>query len=203
MEITMQFELREINTSKKYYTGSVWPTANCGDLKILGQLNIKSMKSSGYGSFRTFLCEFECGYKTESTGTAIKKGLIYNPFFKNVCNVGFIGIGEFKSRDKKGMTREYSVWKSMIYRCYSPNAYKTHPTYNDCFVDERWHNFQNFAKDIKRLIGYERWALNHEKMELDKDIKIKSNRTYSKDTCLFVTKKENTKEMNNRVNGKI
>ena len=195
----MQFELREKNSSKKYISGSMWTTKHCGSLEIVGQINKRYTRPSGISTFRHFLCEFGDGFLVVSTATAIKNGLVFNPYYKKVSGVGFIGEGAYKSRDKSGMTREYSIWKSMIYRCYSPNAFKGYPSYSDCLVDSRWHNFQNFSEDILSLEGYNRWFLNIEKMELDKDIKIKGNRLYSKDTCMFVTKKENTDERNSRL----
>ena len=54
---------------------------------------------------------------------------------------------------------------------------------NDCTVDERWHNFQNFAE----------WYYDNyiEGYHLDKDILFKGNKIYSPETCCFVPQEIN------------
>lgn len=71
----------------------------------------------------------------------------------------------------------------MLQRCYDKDSLEKNPTYKDCTVAEEWHNFQNFAEWFKEnyIEGY----------HLDKDIKIKGNRVYGPDRCMFVTPQEN------------
>ena len=59
------------------------------------------------------------------------------------------------------------------------------------------NNFQNFCSDIIELENYDLWKTN-KGWELDKDIKVKGNKTYNKNNCMFVKKKENMLEMNER-----
>jgi hypothetical protein len=72
----------------------------------------------------------------------------------------------------------YRKWCGMLERCYSEKWHKKKPSYKDCEVSKEWQIFSNFKKwfDENNIEGY----------FLDKDILIKGNKTYSKETCLFV-----------------
>jgi hypothetical protein len=70
----------------------------------------------------------------------------------------------------------------MMFRCYGDNRDEgTLRNYGDCSVYEEWHNFQNFAEWCQTQKG-----MNFLDSQLDKDIKLKGNRTYSPDNCCFV-----------------
>lgn len=73
----------------------------------------------------------------------------------------------------------YSVWASMLARCYSAKRQERQPTYKGCSVSEEWHTFSNF----KAWMEIQEW----EGLQLDKDILIKGNQVYSSDTCVFVS----------------
>jgi biotin-(acetyl-CoA carboxylase) ligase len=104
----------------------------------------------------------------------IKKGSVKNPLHKSILGIGYIGIGIFKPSKNRKNTKKYSDWINLFQRCYGEN----NPSYKGCSVDERWHNFQNFAK----------WHKNNyrEGFEVDKDILVKGNKVYSPETCCFV-----------------
>lgn len=74
------------------------------------------------------------------------------------------------------------------------------PSYKDVVTCERWKSFQNFSEDIKSLTGYSLWKESYSGYEydLDKDIKVKGNKVYSKETCMFVSRKENTSRENKK-----
>ncbi len=78
----------------------------------------------------------------------------------------------------------YSVWDSMIRRCYSLKLHERYPAYVGCTVCEEWLLFSVFKKWMEK----QDWKQN----QLDKDIKIVGNKIYGPDTCLFVSKKINT-----------
>ena len=75
----------------------------------------------------------------------------------------------------------------MIKRCYNKKATEKEPTYIGCAVDERWHNFQNFAEWYDENYNPETMKEWH----LDKDILIKRNKIYSHETCCFVPQEIN------------
>ncbi len=78
----------------------------------------------------------------------------------------------------------YRKWKDMLKRCYSAKFLSKHKTYIGCSVCNEWLTFSVFAKwyDKHNIKGY----------ALDKDIKIKGNKIYSPNACLFVTVDINT-----------
>lgn len=82
-------------------------------------------------------------------------------------------------------TTAYIIWRNMLMRCYSEKNHKRHPSYIECSVDERFHDFQDFAG----------WYYNHDYSnlgyELDKDLLIPNNKIYSPDNCCFVPQELN------------
>ena len=111
------------------------------------------------------------------------RGKISNPMTPSVYDIGYMGIGKFKSRDENGkQTKCHKTWISMLMRCYSSKYQEKHPTYKGCTVCKEWWNFQVFAE----------WYYSHfyeiegQIMNLDKDILKKGNKIYSPETCIFV-----------------
>lgn len=100
----------------------------------------------------------------------------------SVHGVGFRG-SDIPIRIGGKLKPSYNTWVSMLRRCYDA-AYKTRkPTYNDCSVCDSWHNYTTFDK----------WFSEHhiDGCELDKDLLIYGNKTYSPDTCVFVPREIN------------
>ena len=77
----------------------------------------------------------------------------------------------------------YKRWEGILKRCYSDKYKAEHQNYDDCFVSEDWLMFSNF----KRWMENQDWFGN----EIDKDLLVTGNKVYSKDTCLFVSKRVN------------
>lgn len=120
----------------------------------------------------------------------IREGSITNPNHPNIFGVGYFGIGNYRP---KVFFNIYSIWRNMFVRCYDLAYQEKEPTYIECSVDPRWHNFQVFAKWFEQnyVEGY----------HLDKDILIKYNKIYSPETCCFVPREINnlfTKRQNDR-----
>jgi len=99
-----------------------------------------------------------------------KINLLIPTYFK----IGYLGIGKYNSSKK--FRNCFQIWRSILERCYSDDI-KYH-TYVDCTVDEKWHNFQNFAE----------WYFNNHVIDfqLSKNILFKNNKIYSEETCCFV-----------------
>lgn len=93
----------------------------------------------------------------------------------------------------------YKLWYGMLRRCYDKEQLSRNRNrkYADCSVCTAWMNLSTFARDIKKLDGFQSW-LSSEGMELDKDIRSAGIKMYSPITCCFVTRAENTKEMLDR-----
>lgn len=83
-------------------------------------------------------------------------------------------------------TAAYDKWHGMFQRCYSPRFQKKNPTCIGCVVDEKWHDFQDFADWFNGReyndIGY----------QLDKDILVPNNKVYSPDACCLVPSELNS-----------
>lgn len=121
----------------------------------------------------------EYGFQMKTKSSSFKTGMMKNPYHRSVRGVGFFGVGEFVSHKSGRHTKEYTVWQSMIERCYA--GLDRFAAYADCTVHEDWHNFQNFAKWYTSNEYYGKSGYH-----LDKDILVSGNRVYSPDTCLLV-----------------
>ena len=127
------------------------------------------------------------GELVKTTYQHFKNGEIKSHFTPSVYGVGY--LGNEKSKDKNGKTtKSYSVWTSMLMRCYSDKYQKKEPTYKDCSVCKEWYNYSNF----KKWFNDNYYEIDGERMDLDKDILMKGNKIYSPDTCVFVPKNINT-----------
>ena len=125
--------------------------------------------------------EYDCIVKNQQYGN-FKNGKIKCPYERSVYGIGYIGEGEYKTKENGKPTKVYETWKSMLQRCYDKKYQEKRPTYKDCEVCEKWLNFQNFAKWYEN--NY--YEIEGEKMCLDKDILVKHNKIYSPETCIFV-----------------
>ena len=111
---------------------------------------------------------------------------------KTSFGVGFIGKGGFKSRLNSKDTKAYQTWRNMLRRCYSDKN-KRDNSYKDCYVSDEWHNFQNFA-----LWFYQNHPDDGDVYHLDKDMLVKGNKVYSKETCIFLTPQMNSRISNQK-----
>lgn len=139
-----------------------------------------------YKDNKNVIIEFENGYIKKCRWIEVEKGSVINPYTKTICEVGFLGEGEYHKTINRKNTKTYVHWLGMLQRCYSDD--EKNPTYIDCEVCEEWHNFQNFAKWYED--NY--YEIEGEEMCLDKDILCKGNKIYSPQTCVFVPKRINS-----------
>jgi hypothetical protein len=192
------------NTSNIYYNGSEWESNNYGKFKILEKLNKYRLRKNNIKDYIYYLCEFWDGSIVEINCQRIKDGQIKNCYSPSLFGVGYVGQGQWQTKMKGKNTKEYTLFKNILSRCYN-NQNKNYKYYGEkgITLDKNLHNFQNFCLMISNLPNYDKWK--HDKMEewcLDKDFVCKklniSPKIYSKETCIFITKKENTAEMINR-----
>lgn len=151
-----------------------------------------------YKSARSVVVEFQDEHKARvlTQYNNFKNGSVKNPYHKSVFNIGYLGQGEYTPKE---YPKIYDTWYDMIRRCYNPYSINKNRglAYQDVFVCEEWHCFQNFAKWYEE--NY--YEVNNEKMCLDKDILIKGNKIYSPNNCIFTPIKINclfTKRKKNR-----
>lgn len=134
------------------------------------------------------------GYEITTSASNLRKRNFANPYDITVRGFGFMGVGEYKSRENpynSKKTSAYEVWGGMIKRCYSEASLLKNPSYVGCTVCEDWRDFQVFAE----------WYTNHEfygvGYQLDKDILFRGNKVYSPETCCMIPQEINILSNNN------
>ena len=98
-----------------------------------------------------------------------------------------VGVNDWHTNISNGSSKhipEYKMWVRMLERSLSEKWKTGNPTYKDVSVDPVWHSMTKFIEDVSTLVGYEQ-AIN-DSWHLDKDLLVKGNKTYSKDTCCFI-----------------
>ncbi len=109
---------------------------------------------------------------------------------RTVCGVGYKLTT--LTTELNGSRKPYSVWKNMIYRCYSKSddKYRFYGG-NGVTVSDDWHCYDNFRRDIEHLEGFDEFLFYENKLELDKDLLSEENKIYSKETCRWVSREDN------------
>jgi hypothetical protein len=72
----------------------------------------------------------------------------------------------------------------MLRRCYDLKNHGKTPSYAGCSVSKEWHVFSEF----KKWMQSQYW----QGMQLDKDLLVAGNKTYSSQACAFVSAATNT-----------
>lgn len=128
--------------------------------------------------------------KTHIGGKGCQKcGLIHRNVTRKGSNtiIKVYGVGINDVPHKVQDTEYYKKWLLMLYRCYHPTQITHSKSYVDVFVCDDWLKLSNFKDwfenpDNGYIKGY----------QLDKDLLIKGNKTYSPDGCCFLPQEINT-----------
>lgn len=126
------------------------------------------------------------GYECNVTANAVRTSHIEDHLETSRSGFGYIGVGKYSSKEDGEFTKEYSLWSSMLSRCYYYDYTKKFPTYEDANVCEEWRNFQVFAEWCQSQVGFKSLDEKGKPFNLDKDILVKGNKVYSPSTCIFV-----------------
>ena len=105
---------------------------------------------------------------------------------KLIYGVGY-NNGLRKTRVNGIQLKEYKTWLRMIRRCYDIKSHSRQPTYKDCEVSDFFKSYSNFYEWCQDQIGF-----NCDDYELDKDLLVKNNKTYSEHSCIFLPKTINS-----------
>ena len=152
-------------------------------------------------SYAMFKVKFDhTGYETISRIGNITRGKVRDLLYPTEHGIGYLGLdyNKLRNQDKDLYDTLYCRWRGMISRCYNKNNRKYH-IYGKIGirVADEWHNLSNFIKDAIKLPGFDRESVINGKLQLDKDKlqadKKNSNKVYSKDTCCWLTSKEQSK----------
>lgn len=111
---------------------------------------------------------------------------------RTVRGVGYLGdVDSVKNFTKEEKTKLYQIWEKIIDRCYNENSSKFQGYGSEgVFVDERWHCFENFLRDMRytpqfflaKEVGFKDW-------NLDKDY-YQAN-FYGPESCVWLSRFEN------------
>ena len=150
--------------------GEIYKSQKYSDMMVIEIINAKKVLVRFFDT--------ECEVFTQSD--KVKRGTVKDVMHPVYFGVGFVGA---KSSDIIRNNKAKNVWYHMLYRCYSPRAKLTHPTYSECYVCAEWHNYSTFLN----------WYSDNyvDGFQLDKDIKIEGNKIYSPETCMLVSPKDN------------
>lgn len=170
----------------KFYEGAILETPKCGPVELLRVYpapNRMSPKRADIRYLRT-------GTLQNVQVNNIENGKCRDCNQPTVYGVGYLGsYVKIPTRGKHNLYRRaYDLWCNMLKRAYHDTQERF---YEDVSVDVRWHSFKNFWNSLEDLPGYEEWVESPGQVDLDKDKLSKGQRVYSKDTCCFISHREN------------
>ena len=156
--------------SYKDCVGKVCKSLNSGDFKILK-----------YDDARNVEIKFlKTGFETSATLGNIRNGEVKDLYAPSVYNIGILGT-KYPSRVDGVLTKEYTLWRNMLKRCYSNNFKTKQPTYEGCEVSNKFKSYEYFYEWCHNQIGF-----GVRGFEMDKDLLVKGNKIYSESTCIFI-----------------
>lgn len=113
-------------------------------------------------------------------------GKVRDPYAKNTYGIAYLGEYSEVPYVKQAM----QLWRNMVKRCYSETDTKGYFG-KGVTVDDRWLCFANFLEDLPKLENFDLWLIGQNegctKYNLDKDFKIRDNKVYSREACMFLT----------------
>lgn len=131
------------------------------------------------------------GYETKVTVSNLSVGSITDYCSPSICGRGVVGF--------KGASTHllYPRWRAMIDRCYNPKSrsYKDYGA-KGCEVHPRWLFFPSYIEDVESMPNYQELAKHPDLWCIDKDIKNREIKLYSKETCSIIPIKDNSAESN-------
>lgn len=157
-------------------------------LERLGETRLNSHGSKmwiiGYTDSQNIVVQFEDGHiAPKATYQQFCNGNIKSPNDRSVYGHGYIGVGKYKPNID---SKIYSIWNSLLQRCYSVAIKNKYKTYQEASICSEWLSFQNYAE----------WYMENyydigETLQIDKDILYPGNKLYSPETCVLVPKEIN------------
>lgn len=174
---------------KGQYVGQIFDTNHYGQCKVTSLSH-----SDKHGNTYYEVAFLDTGFTSVRTIQQIKAGAVRDPMTPTFINMGYLGEDYYNL--PKGHTRDINLWNSMLNRCYDEGdvSYVTYGA-KGVIVAERWHNFSKFYHDIRLLSGWDEEKFYNGELSLDKDLKQPrvEHKIYSPETCVFMTKGENTR----------
>ena len=158
------------DVSYKDCVGKVLKSKLSGDFKILKYNDSANVEIQ-------FL---NTGFETVARLISIKIGEVKDRLSPSIYGIGVVGT-KYLTYECGVQTKEYTLWKNMLERCYSDTYKKKHPTYKDCEVSENFKSFEYFYEWCHSQIGF-----SNQGWHLDKDLLTEGNKVYSENICVFI-----------------
>ena len=136
----------------------------------------------------------DTGYECDTLLCNATKGNVKDATIKPLKNVDSFSCEE---KDSFIVSKLRTIWHSMLRRCNNP-THKEYYAYGErgVTIDPAWYDFNTFLNDCKSLPQYDKFVNDPYNYQLDKDfLQIdlpKHLRVYSKDTCVFLSNRDNT-----------
>lgn len=139
-----------------------------------------------YNNCLDIIVEFQDKYKAtvHTNYDNFIRGQVKNPYHPQICGVGIVG-NKYDVSINGIAIKEYNIWHHMIRRCFNKKVKERSPTYKDATCCEEWLLYENFYEWLHLQKNFDKW-LNNDNWNLDKDILIRGNKTYSPETCCLV-----------------
>ena len=160
--------------------GKVCKSKSSGDFKILKYNDTANVEIQ-------FL---NTGFEMVARLDHIRNGNVKDPYVQSVHGIGIVGT-KYPSTINGVVTKEYTLWQSMLRRCYSDSSKKEYPTYEGCEVSENFKYYEYFYEWCHKQIGFGVDG-NGNSFQLDKDLLVKGNKVYSETICVFLPNEINS-----------
>jgi hypothetical protein len=149
-------------------------------------LNFSILNQTG----KQCIIQFEqTGFVRKANIDNIKAGKVRDLYAASIYGKGY--YGEFEKVVFWKQAKQ--LWQNMLKRCYCEAD--TRGYFGKVTVDPSWHCLSKFIEDIQTLDNFEGWLegqnSNRLKYNLDKDTIVEGCKVYSKETCKFITEREN------------
>ncbi len=165
--------------NKLKYEGSIIPHDKYGDIVLVEYQTTEEVTARFVNT----------GFTVTTSLSNLLRGFVKDRLHPTVYGVGV--LGNEKCMENGCYTKEYNLWQSMLQRCYCPLYLKERPTYKDCSVSDDFKYLETFKKWCHSQFNYNEVDDDGIRFVLDKDILVKGNNIYSKDTCCFVPREVN------------
>lgn len=184
----------DLSQNKHGIVDTIFSSNSFGDFKVIKEYFLEGTKKA------IFDIQFlNTGYiKKAVKKSEIMRGEVKDPYHPSVFGVAC--LGNLDGIPESHIKLLKPIWNNLIKRCYV-----NHPQhkwwYGKVFVEDSWLVFSNFAKDFTKLANWELKAVFPKEYSLDKDW-CNAN-YYSKSTCRWSTKTEQSKNTVSTHNLKI
>ena len=168
--------MKSLNEVTKDCVGKICKSKSAGDFKILKYNNARDVEIQ-------FL---KTGYRKVAEMKEVRNGGIKDPYAPSVYEVGIVGT-KYPISEGGRDTKEYTLWKNMLQRCYSNTYKKKYPTYESCEVSNKFKSYEYFYEWCNKQIGF-----SNQDWHLDKDLLTKGNKVYSENSCVFIPNEINS-----------